>query len=350
MTTPGSVRAFSPAQAPQGAPAARVQPSSAAKAARLSSGDASPSPCRRIGPFDLDVRVAFRRERRALGRPHLRRGLDEILLDILDRHDAGPHLRTTLKREAGQPCTDQTGGARIPVRRLSASDREPSPRSPIGPATSIPHPFGKRSRREPSAPSRTGRVQSCVRLRLVRRTNSRALPRLGLILAGAGGFEPPHGGIKIRCRTAWLRPSVRPCRMNADHSLTSIRPQAMLPGLSGDSMKAMMGVTRRSSGSPWPPRKSDMAQTDKRASRPPARSITITRPIGMWGRHRFCRDDGRHGIALGESGRSHARFDTRPSSHRRHAVPASRYIRQRHLRRAKIIHRSGSAPPSSRRS
>ena len=25
-------------------------------------------------------------------------------------------------------------------------------------------------------------------------------------LAGAGGFEPPHGGIKIRCLTTWLRP------------------------------------------------------------------------------------------------------------------------------------------------
>ena len=25
-------------------------------------------------------------------------------------------------------------------------------------------------------------------------------------LAGAGGFEPPHGGTKIRCLTAWLRP------------------------------------------------------------------------------------------------------------------------------------------------
>jgi hypothetical protein len=24
-------------------------------------------------------------------------------------------------------------------------------------------------------------------------------------MAGAGGFEPPHGGIKIRCLTAWLR-------------------------------------------------------------------------------------------------------------------------------------------------
>ena len=27
-----------------------------------------------------------------------------------------------------------------------------------------------------------------------------------IVVAGAGGFEPPHGGIKIRCLTAWLRP------------------------------------------------------------------------------------------------------------------------------------------------
>ena len=26
-------------------------------------------------------------------------------------------------------------------------------------------------------------------------------------LAGAGGFEPPYGGIKIRCLTTWLRPN-----------------------------------------------------------------------------------------------------------------------------------------------
>jgi hypothetical protein len=26
-------------------------------------------------------------------------------------------------------------------------------------------------------------------------------------VAGAGGFEPPYGGIKIRCLTAWLRPN-----------------------------------------------------------------------------------------------------------------------------------------------
>src|SRR5579864_1169811 len=28
-------------------------------------------------------------------------------------------------------------------------------------------------------------------------------------VAGAGGIEPPNGGIKIRCLTAWLRP-IRP--------------------------------------------------------------------------------------------------------------------------------------------
>jgi hypothetical protein len=26
-------------------------------------------------------------------------------------------------------------------------------------------------------------------------------------LAGAGGFEPPYAGIKIRCLTTWLRPN-----------------------------------------------------------------------------------------------------------------------------------------------
>src|SRR2546429_2144327 len=39
-------------------------------------------------------------------------------------------------------------------------------------------------------------------------------------LAGAGGLEPPNGGIKIRCLTTWLRPIRRPStpRRRADHS------------------------------------------------------------------------------------------------------------------------------------
>ena len=28
-----------------------------------------------------------------------------------------------------------------------------------------------------------------------------------VIVAGAGGFEPPYAGIKIRCLTTWLRPN-----------------------------------------------------------------------------------------------------------------------------------------------
>ena len=49
------------------------------------------------------------------------------------------------------------------------------------------------------------------------------------VLAGAGGFEPPHGGIKIHCLTAWRRPNARlapdsPCR-RADHKAGLAEPQ-----------------------------------------------------------------------------------------------------------------------------
>ena len=48
-------------------------------------------------------------------------------------------------------------------------------------------------------------------------------------MAGAGGFEPPHGGIKIHCLTAWRRPNARlapdsPCR-RADHKAGLAQPQ-----------------------------------------------------------------------------------------------------------------------------
>ena len=50
--------------------------------------------------------------------------------------------------------------------------------------------------------------------------------RVSRALAGAGGIEPPNGGIKIRCLTAWLRPisdendrgEAAPDRGRADHS------------------------------------------------------------------------------------------------------------------------------------
>ena len=41
-------------------------------------------------------------------------------------------------------------------------------------------------------------------------------------VAGAGGIEPPNGGIKIRCLTAWLRPKrllVRTQKANAFRAL-----------------------------------------------------------------------------------------------------------------------------------
>src|SRR3954471_15799607 len=37
-------------------------------------------------------------------------------------------------------------------------------------------------------------------------------------LAGAGGIEPPNGGIKIRCLTTWLRP-IRPFGNGGDTSV-----------------------------------------------------------------------------------------------------------------------------------
>ena len=44
-----------------------------------------------------------------------------------------------------------------------------------------------------------------------------------LTLAGAGGIEPPNGGIKIRCLTAWLRPN-RPGRNTGSTSATLPAP------------------------------------------------------------------------------------------------------------------------------
>jgi hypothetical protein len=40
--------------------------------------------------------------------------------------------------------------------------------------------------------------------------NEREMPRTFANgdMAGAGGFEPPNGGIKIRCLTTWLRPTM----------------------------------------------------------------------------------------------------------------------------------------------
>ena len=66
-------------------------------------------------------------------------------------------------------------------------------------------------------------------------------------LAGAGGIEPPNGGIKIRCLTAWLRPNgpvgwlATQVAANARWPRRSIGPMALVqPGFA----KATPGTAR----------------------------------------------------------------------------------------------------------
>src|SRR5439155_5612771 len=39
-------------------------------------------------------------------------------------------------------------------------------------------------------------------------------------MAGAGGFEPPYAGIKIRCLTTWLRPNRRAGSLRVSRTLS----------------------------------------------------------------------------------------------------------------------------------
>ena len=48
-------------------------------------------------------------------------------------------------------------------------------------------------------------ISKCAQKRTPEQSNFCSESRM-LALAGAGGIEPPNGGIKIRCLTAWLRP------------------------------------------------------------------------------------------------------------------------------------------------
>jgi hypothetical protein len=54
-------------------------------------------------------------------------------------------------------------------------------------------------------------------------------------VAGAGGFEPPYGGIKIRCLTAWRRPNPPrgPRCRPAESGRTIVRVSMRRNGLSG---------------------------------------------------------------------------------------------------------------------
>ena len=61
-------------------------------------------------------------------------------------------------------------------------------------------PARRQSNRRPANPSETTHFSGA---------GTPGRPPSRKALAGAGGFEPPHGGIKIRCLTTWRRPKNR---------------------------------------------------------------------------------------------------------------------------------------------
>src|SRR6266481_2990061 len=78
-------------------------------------------------------------------------------------------------------------------------------------------------------------------------------------MAGAGGFEPPYAGIKIRCLTTWLRPknlgrlSRTPVTGNktAGNKPTGSAPPARLGGGEGGARRlgrAAVGKERKAGG------------------------------------------------------------------------------------------------------
>src|SRR5262249_44105879 len=69
-------------------------------------------------------------------------------------------------------------------------------------------------------------------------------------LAGAGGLEPPNGGIKIRCLTTWLRPisgGLLAPRRRADHSGRAVGDQRRWSEVPPPVDRRMVGarLTRR---------------------------------------------------------------------------------------------------------
>src|SRR5579883_1494990 len=77
-----------------------------------------------------------------------------------------------------------------------------------------------------------------------RRTLHTSAQFYGVLLAGAPGFEPGNGGIKIRCLTTWLRPSGK--RRDLTGKATGPQPNALPPS------KAILA--RRDHYLWWPPR------------------------------------------------------------------------------------------------
>jgi hypothetical protein len=101
------------------------------------------------------------------------------------------------------------------------------------------------------------------------RTTNRAASRRtlnALRLAGAPGFEPGDGGIKIRCLTTWLRPNTAapvPVRTRADHT----------QGGRADQRK--VSRSRQLPEGSW-----QGAEPPRPSSSPAPRSCAIPRPCG----------------------------------------------------------------------
>ena len=55
-------------------------------------------------------------------------------------------------------------------------------------------------------PKKLAKKHSTVQAPVHHKPVGYAFKKTGDAVAGAGGFEPPHGGIKIHCLTAWRRP------------------------------------------------------------------------------------------------------------------------------------------------
>ena len=132
---------------------------------------------------------------------------------------------------------DRTAGAhrcrlRCDADRLLAGGGRPDPRPGTGSVTRQRHRPGglhtgaSRDGREPLRRSLAPWGRSPAHMRLSANRGSARSPETArnravfpiagrddklfyinnLIVAGAGGIEPPNGGIKIRCLTSWLRP------------------------------------------------------------------------------------------------------------------------------------------------
>ena len=127
---------------------------------------------------------------------------------------------------------------------------------------------GSRERPGAEAPRRystaTGSIGVCrtMRFRSRTRAGARILRRRGRgddvdlldvdshCLAGAGGFEPPYGGIKIHCLTTWRRPNNRPGKRRRQRTADSLWQRRSIEGVGPfQQAKADLAVRRQRAAS-----------------------------------------------------------------------------------------------------